>query len=40
MRLDDYHTAVSFRAFGVPPADKWVDVLRAHAQASSLEGFC
>ena len=40
MRLEDYFTVVNFRAFGVPPADKWVDRLKALAQAESLEGFC
>jgi hypothetical protein len=40
MRLDDYHDAVGFRAFGVPDPSKWVESLAAAARAATLEGFC
>lgn len=39
MRLDDYHDAVAFQAYGVPPADTWVDELKQARAAASLRGF-
>ena len=38
MLLEDYYDAVLFKAFGVIPAEKWVDELVEAAAAASFAG--
>lgn len=40
MGLDDYLTAVDFKAYGVPPAEEWVDELRDSRGGCPAEMLC
>jgi hypothetical protein len=37
MFLEDYYTALAFRAWGVPRPSKWVDELRERANMDSFK---